>query len=446
MPKSVPYRGAPVAWTAVACVVLCSGAALGQRAGDDRGTWPQVAPSVTVQDGWVVLVGRVEGFPDRVAWRVWLAPDNGGVRMEEGSATTLVVIGDREFVVENATGDTHELREGRLWRRIAPGEPARAPQPNTTPPAQMPSPPEYRTGGATGASGEAAGGYLLLPPPPAPVRPGAAVDDPRTQEIRRHTRLLEDQLGAYEDVIAASGRLNQLRQSPDTPRSRLEIAQQELDHAIARLQTIQNQLAQRQPDLAALGRQPPAMPTEQDLMPFATPDLRQRIGQLRDETLTLNTRLRRQRDMIDQMRRNSVPRFEIIEASETLAMLERRLDQSQASLEFAQLQAMSPPPQYIDPGLRRQIGHSERDVLALMEQRQQAQRWLRWGHDAYEQGRISWQQRQDLVDHAQSIDTRLLSARNELQDLQQVAIAQYNQRGGATAGAPATAPAPQGGD
>lgn len=408
-----------------------------QTFGDEQATWPTVTPSVTSENGWVVLVGRVDGFPNRVAWRVWLAPEDGAVRMEPGSATTYVTIGSREFVVENATGDTHEMRGGRLWRRISPGEPAPEPEPSIIPRTEddsyQQSYREYSTGFAPP---QRSGGYLLLPPPDPPSLEGASVDDPQSQQIRRYTRLLEDQLDAYEGLIAANSRLHRLRQQGDASAPRLRMAQQEVSQAVARIEAIQAQIEQQSPDLYALAQAPPSMPRTQDALPFATEEQLGQISELRQRTLTLNTRLRDQRQAIQQMRLNSAPRHEIIQATEQLELVERELDDTQAQLDFAQIVASAPAGKYVDPDLRQRMGRSEREVLALIEQRQQARRGVRWAQIMSDEGRISGLQRQDIVDRLQTVERQLASAKRELGDLQQIAIARYNATGGATAGKP----------
>jgi hypothetical protein len=100
--------------------------------GRDSLTWPRVSVSVTHENGWVVAVGRAMDRSDRIVWRVPLVRGKGSAAIDYGLGTVFVRVGNAQFVIDSATGETIRLRPGEIWRQTWPPT-STQPPPQVTP-------------------------------------------------------------------------------------------------------------------------------------------------------------------------------------------------------------------------------------------------------------------------------------------------------------------------
>jgi hypothetical protein len=94
-----------------------------------RSTWPPITVVVTTENGWVVASGNPQGEVGPSIWKVSLAPAGPALVVQHGISTTLVAVGPRQFVVDDASGQSTELRGGAVYRQWGPRVAAPPPAP-----------------------------------------------------------------------------------------------------------------------------------------------------------------------------------------------------------------------------------------------------------------------------------------------------------------------------
>ncbi|RPI63146.1 MAG: hypothetical protein EHM48_02925, partial [Planctomycetaceae bacterium] len=80
-------------------------------------TWPPISVNVSLQNGWVVAEGRTTDHAQRLVWRTPIAQGGQGMTVEHGWGSIFVQVGNRQFVVDDATGNTQELKPGDVIRQ-----------------------------------------------------------------------------------------------------------------------------------------------------------------------------------------------------------------------------------------------------------------------------------------------------------------------------------------
>jgi hypothetical protein len=115
-----------------ACLVVTAiPTAQAQNPSKQSFTWPLVITSVTTINGWVVAEGRTADQTNKIIWRSPLAPAAGSVAVRNGWGTMFIEIGNRQFIVDDATGQTRELRPGQVVRQDLPWGPGGVPGPRS---------------------------------------------------------------------------------------------------------------------------------------------------------------------------------------------------------------------------------------------------------------------------------------------------------------------------
>jgi hypothetical protein len=111
------------------------GVAAAQAPSWARGTWPPITVNVTMENGWVVATGNVDGAIGPALWKSALAPAGPPIAVHQGVLTTFVEVGPRRFVVDDASGRATELGGGAVYRQWGPpwAAPPPPPPPNVVP-------------------------------------------------------------------------------------------------------------------------------------------------------------------------------------------------------------------------------------------------------------------------------------------------------------------------
>ncbi len=284
-----------------------------------KGTWPPVSTQLTMINGWVVVQGltlRVGG--NQVLWRVPVARTGGApVSLEHGISTSFVQVGNLQFVIDNATGQTFALQNGQVWRRWPAGVPTEPPQPPVATPsavAQLAPPP-------------AATPPAIAPPPitqPPAVTPPTAPSTPAMRAVSRHQQALQQVMVANEKLMTALRQLENVRQmhsSGQATAADAQSAQLVVNQARRDLMDAQRVADQTAPPLAVVTPQATVEPTLADL----PPDQRISVQSAQDRALQLNLRINNELRQIQTLKDTGGPGYEI-------ARLQQAVDIDQAEL------------------------------------------------------------------------------------------------------------------
>jgi hypothetical protein len=344
----------------VAALILCMAAtALAQVPSWARGTWPPVTASVTTLNGWVYVIGRTEGMNGGEIWRVPLSPAGPAVSVNQGISTTFVTVGPREFLIDDASGDVHELRNGQVWRRFTP----RVPGTPSGPPPQ--GPPQ---------------GY----PPPPPGDQGALT--PAQREALQRTS------AADERLQTALSRLDTARKVQTATPAMLSEAQDQVDaarkEAAGALDSLREQFRMVLPPASAAAPPPqPNAPVRTAAAPTARPapsppPQTEQEAQAQEKVLQATADLDAALSELNLLRPVVGKQGEADKVELKVAELRRKLDAAALDLRKCQLDAQVDRSSALDPSLRPQLAEVAKRVLTLTARMQEAEERVRQARDA----------------------------------------------------------------
>jgi len=338
-------RGGPALIVLAACACLLAPAAAPAQGPPDwhRGTWPLITTSVTAYNGWVYAVGRTEGTYGYVVWYVPLAPEGGAVVIRHGISTTYVSVGPRQFVIDDTTGQTEELRNGQIYRRYGP-------QNGTTwsPPIRRPRPTAPSTEQPPAATGEA----------------------PGLQTLSRRQELLRRATEATEAYLSAQADLARLRNDRTTLPGKIEQAEQ----AVARTQEramyarmrLEQQLRAPVPGVAMPTGGPfPQWPGLMEATEHLTSEQSQRLDKAQQQVVDLTEKLNDVQDKIDELRQAGGHETEIRALRPKALELRRQLGEANLNVRDLLLQGQVNRAADIDPSLRGQLQAAVQKILDL---------------------------------------------------------------------------------
>lgn len=382
-------------------VTLCAPLLLAQGSGKESLVWPPVSTSVSAINGWVVVVGRTLDQSNKVVWRTPLAPAGESVSVHHGWGSLFVEVGNRQFVVDYASGRTQELRPGQIVRQDLPWLPVGTPIPG------MP----------TGSPGAPAREY-----PPRTTNPAAAALPPPTlspeaialgQRICKANGQLIEALAAleitarnYDQKKASLADLQAAREKVRDARVVQELAQRGLlmsmPPELAKLPTSPGPAASLPPPSTAPVRPPPEDPK--------VTGLQKKLMELTGQYVEAREKLRlAQQQGVDS---------ETVAARTRMADLAEQVDQTDTKLQQLRLTADAKPcPFELAPADLADVARVERKILELHEQYRQAQeRMQAVQQDAAAQkaGDKELQEAQAAVVAAMK---KVSAARRELEDL-----------------------------
>jgi hypothetical protein len=389
--------------------------------GPGEGTWPAVSVNLSASGNWIIAEGRSLGQTGQVLWSQRVAPVGEPVTISHGWMTSFITVGNRQFVVDNATGAHQEIALGQAWARGVPGgvtAPPVAPVPAGTGVYRAPYLPEP--------------GYVppYLPAEPAALGPvpGTVVGSitgpkPRStagQVALRHQEALENLLAANQRLLASLTAQENLPAGATA--AQVAAAQQAVRQARLDVESAQSILQQR----LANDRLPPATQPAAEAAPAVTASqtvtVRHRMIELAQARMTqLMAEANKASMNLDQLTRAQAAPQQIAAAQMELDVANAKLAGSRRELLELQLEAKLPPPVYIDPELRARIGDAERKVIDATEDMHIAQERVRLVRNAVDAGTAQPAELSAAGTHLLASMQKLGSARQELEDLQQTA-------------------------
>ena len=397
--------------TLAASLMLTPGISRAQfvAAGDfvGEGTWPSISMNVSIRDGWIVLIGRATGQNGGVLWQRRLLPAGDGVTVSHGWMTSFVSVGQRQFVVDNATGQIQELPLGATFRR------------GYTPPVQPNFPP-----------------VPLRPNLPAGPTPGPGVGSEPLVPLESATQPMSIDQPAMRELMRANDALSVALQNmhtlpADASTATITQAQQAVEQARLAVSESRRRLYAKY-ETSATQPTMPAPPASTPPPPAASGQVtaQHRALQLTQQRLTdLEAESNRVAIALGEAQAASPPDAQrVAELERTLRAVDTRLDQARTDLVEARMAAMFPPLAVLDTDLRCRIGQAERQVIDLTEDVHKAQASVVNMRQAVDRGERTGDDLAMSGTHLLAAIQKLESAKRELADLQQTATLHNAQR------------------
>ncbi len=328
------------------CTAWPSAPAMAQYGGGSSSyygsTWPIVSVSVTTSRGWIVAQGMtLGGVRNRILWRTPIAPTGGSpTSVQQGVSSTFVQIGERQFVVDNASGQVTELRGGVVYRRFGPG--------SQNDSSQAPAVAMAPVGGGQQNQNAVA--------QPVDMPSGTAQSaDVGVQRVRNYQLALRELMVANQQLVDAMQNVQLGRQAFD----RGQISRADLHQLEANLQARQQQVRQAQElvqHYTAITPPPAALPTAPDLA-AVEPGLREQIRQAERRELFIETMLFYKAKRMERFQEADMPSGDpaMVELREGIAKCYAQLAEVQNDLEQMRLLAANPVDPSLPPELREQM-------------------------------------------------------------------------------------------
>jgi hypothetical protein len=371
-----------------------------------EGTWPTVSVSLSIEGNVYILEGRTQAQTGQIIWRRPIGPIDQPVTLQHGWMTSFVTVGNRQFVVDNATGQAQEVAYGSVYRRLGAGA--------TTEPSS--------------SELYAVNGTAVVAPPAGALAPSPGNLTARRVEAQQAT--VEDLYRAQQQYLYTLAVLDNL--PADATAAQRETARQSAEQARAQLRTLETALYQQLQNTLAAERNTAAPTTRETVT-----EEHRRVQLAQQRVTDAAARATRAEQQVARLREQpGVTTGQLEAALADLAQANQQLAAEQRELTILRMNAEFPPRAVLPPDLRSQIGRTERAVIDQMESVHVAQDRLRRTRQAHQAGSASPEELALAGTHLLAELEKLDSVRRELEDLRQTAVFIQTQK---TSGEPPTA-------